>query len=190
MQQKFVVTGALGHIGSRLIRHLAVEYPSCEIVILDNLKTQRFCSLFDLPDNVDFQFHEIDVASVDLAPFVKDAKAVIHLAAITDAAASHGNAEEVEAVNFQCTKKVAEACVRAGAPMIMASSTSVYGKQDGVVDEDCGEEDLQPQSPYAATKLKEENLLKLLADEKGLRCAILRFGTIFGVSPGCGSTRP
>jgi nucleoside-diphosphate-sugar epimerase len=43
---------------------------------------------------------------------------------------------------------------------------------------------LQPQSPYAESKLRAERLLKSLGREAGLRYAICRLGTVFGVSPG------
>lgn len=39
---KLIVTGAIGHIGSRLIRDLAVQFPGAEIVMIDNMMTQRF----------------------------------------------------------------------------------------------------------------------------------------------------
>ena len=78
---------------------------------------------------------------------------VVHLAAITDAAGSVGRAEQVERNNLAATRKVAEACVQSDTPLITLSSTSVYGTQNTVVDEECPEADLKPQSPYAATKL-------------------------------------
>jgi UDP-glucose 4-epimerase len=53
-----------------------------------------------------------------------------------------------------------------------------------VVDEDCLEEELLPQSPYATTKLKEEKLIAKLCKEKGLKAIHCRFGTIFGASAG------
>ena len=46
---KLIVTGALGHIGSRIIRELPVLFPGVEIVMIDNMATQRYSSLFDLP---------------------------------------------------------------------------------------------------------------------------------------------
>ena len=45
---RVVVTGALGHIGSRLIRELAVAWPGTEIVMVDNLATERYASLVQL----------------------------------------------------------------------------------------------------------------------------------------------
>jgi len=180
---KFVVTGALGHIGSRLVRSFSERRPGAEVVLLDDLSAQRYVSLFDLPDGARYRFIEADVTKVDLAPHVDGAQAVIHLAAITNAAASFENQAQVEAVNFQGTARVAEACARAGVPMFYVSSTSVYGTADDEVDEDTPSA-LKPQSPYAETKLREEALLRELGGSAGLRFIACRFGTIFGTSPG------
>ena len=181
---KLVVTGALGHIGSALIRGAARRFPEAEIVMIDNLSTQRFASLFDLPKQARYRFVEGDVRALDLQPILADAAAVVHLAAITDAAGSVDRAEEVEANNYLGTQAVAEACLAADRRLITLSSTSVYGTQKAVVDEDCDAEDLAPQSPYARTKLKEERLVRDMAEQRGLKAVSLRFGTIFGPSAG------
>jgi nucleoside-diphosphate-sugar epimerase len=181
---KFVVTGALGHIGSRLIRELPDLYPGAEVVMIDNLSTQRYCSLFNLPAQGRYRFHEADVLSADLPPLFEDADVVFHLAAVTDAAGSFDNRERVEHNNYNATVKVAEACREAGCRMVHMSTTSVYGTQQAVVDEQCALEELRPQSPYAETKLREERFVQESARARGLRCVILRFGTICGVSPG------
>jgi len=181
---KIIVTGATGHIGSYLIRELAFQFKGSEIVIIDNMMTQRFPSLFNLPAEGNYRFIEGDVANMDLNTVFSNANIVIHLAAITDAAGSFDRAEELEFNNYQSTVKVANACVKHGASLIALSSTSVYGTQNDVVDEDCSEEELQPQSPYATTKLKEEELISKLCNEKGLKAIHCRFGTIFGASPG------
>ncbi len=181
---KIVVTGALGHIGSRLIRELPGIIPGAEIVMLDNLLTNRYCSLFNLPPEGNYRFIGADILETDLVEIFKGSNAVVHLAAITDAANSFNNRAEVEHVNYNGTVKVAEACVKAGCPMIHLSSTSVYGTQNSMVDEDCPEEDLKAQSPYAETKLKEERYLQSQITSGALRFVILRNGTICGISPG------
>ena len=181
---KIVVTGGLGHIGSRLIRALPERFENAEVLILDDLSTQRFPSVFDLPSHARYRFVEVDVTEADLTPHFASADAVVHLAAIVDAAGSFERKTEVERVNLVATRRVAEAAVVAGAGMIFPSSTSVYGTQEAMVDEDCPEDELKPQSPYAETKLSEENLLRDMAAASGLRCVICRFGTIFGTSPG------
>src|SRR5439155_9936317 len=124
---KMVVTGALGHIGSRLIRELPDQFPDAEILLLDDLSTQRYCSLFDLPATGKFEFVEADILNADLVPFFAAARAVIHLAAITNAAGSFEIAEQVERVNFTGTERVAHACAIAKAPLMFLSTTSIYG---------------------------------------------------------------
>ncbi len=181
---KILVTGPLGHIGSRLIREIPSHFPSSEIVMIDNLSTQRYTSLFNLPGNCIYRFIEGDVLEMDLPSIMAGVDAVIHLAAITDAAGSFQIREKIEHVNYNATKKVAESCVLLGISMIHLSSTSVYGTQESTVDEDCHEEDLKPQSPYAETKLREERLLQEMAATKDLRFVTCRFGTIVGISPG------
>ena len=180
---KILVTGGLGHIGSSLIRKLPVHFPGCETIILDNLKTQRFCSLFDLPESASYKFFEKDILDCDLNHYLHDVDYVVHLAALTDAASSFGMAAQVEGNNFNATVKLADACLESGTSLITLSSTSVYGSQSSVVDEECSREELRPQSPYAETKLREEEYVKQLA-KKGLKVTILRFGTIYGVSAG------
>ena len=181
---KIIITGAIGHIGSYIIRDLGIQFPMAEIVMIDNMMTQRFPSLFNLPSTGKYRFIEGDVTKMDLNLVFSGAEVVIHLAAITDAAGSFDKATEVEENNYQSTVKVADACVETDARLIALSSTSVYGTQNEVVDEDCGEDELQPQSPYATTKLKEEEFIGKLGKYKGLKSIHCRFGTIFGVSPG------
>ena len=181
---KIVVTGALGHIGSSLIRDLPFSFPGSEIVMVDNMMTQRYCSLFDLPKEGNYQFIEADITQMDLPLLLRGVDVAVHLAAITDAAGSFGKAEQVEQNNFNSTQRLAEACANSGVRLITLSSTSVYGTQADLVDEDCTEEELQPQSPYAVTKLKEERLVQQLVTDQGLKASIFRFGTIFGISPG------
>lgn len=180
---KIVVTGGLGHIGSRLIRELPAWHPGAEIVVIDNMSAQRYCSLFNLPEGARCRFVEADVIKADLAPLLAGADAVFHLAALTNAAGSFEIAQELERNNFSATEKVARACLAAKAPLVYLSSTSVYGTAAAQIDEDCSEEELKPQSPYAETKLKEERLVAELTRE-GLRAISFRFGTIFGVSAG------
>jgi UDP-glucose 4-epimerase len=180
---KIVVTGALGHIGSALVRALPDRFAGAEIVMIDNLATLRYPSLFDLPADGHYRFVEGDVRTADLGPLFAGAYAVVHLAATTDAAGSVENPAATEANNYNATAKVAAACAQTGARLIHLSSTSVYGTQAETVSEDCAAEDLKPQSPYAESKLKEEKLIHSLHNT-GLQAVVCRFGTIFGPSRG------
>lgn len=182
---RIVVTGALGHIGSSLIRALPSLLPGREVLLIDNMLTQRYCSLFDLPQlGASYRFVDADILTCDLDALLQPGDAVVHLAAITDAANSFNNAGQVEAVNADATERLAKVCAAKGCRLIFLSSTSVYGTQAEEVDEDCSEDELQPQSPYAHSKLKGERMLAELGQSSGLRYVVFRFGTIFGVSPG------
>jgi len=182
---KIVIAGALGHIGSKVLRYLPTVFPGCKIVMIDNMSAQRYCSLFELSEiNADYKFIEGDVLELDLKEIFNGANVVIQLAAITDATNSFNIKDKLEYNNFNTTRRIAEACIEANVPILHLSSTSVYGTQEDSVDELCSLEQLQPQSPYAETKLKEERLLNDLSKSHGLKFVTCRFGTICGTSPG------
>lgn len=178
--KKIVVTGSLGHIGSALIRGFSSDSVG-KVVMIDNLSTQRYASLFNLPKKIDYEFYENDIRKVDFKEHLKGADVLVHLAAITDAPLSKDRPEETFEVNLNGTKRVADACLEAGVPFFFPSTTSVYWSQAERVDETCGE--LEPQSPYADSKLQAEQYLSGLK-EKGFKFVICRFGTIFGYSVG------
>jgi UDP-glucose 4-epimerase len=174
-----LVTGALGHIGSRLIRELDLAVGS-KIIMLDNLESQRYCSLFNLPDKFDYEFIEADVRTVDFGPILEQVDAVIHLAALTNAEGTFDKVKEVESVNLEGLKRVADACAEKNVRLLFPSTTSVYGSAENVVDE---QSQVVPQSPYAESKLAAEKYLQGLK-AKGLKFVICRFGTIFGFASG------
>jgi len=97
---KILVTGALGHIGSRFIHSLRPG-DFDKVVLLDNLATQRYGSLFNLPDGVPFHFIEADIFKADLESLFSGTDVVIHLAAITDAAGSFEIRDQVERVTMK-----------------------------------------------------------------------------------------
>lgn len=183
MPVRVVVTGALGHIGSRLIRELPVAWPGIEVVMLDNLATQRYASLYELPNSARYEFVEDDILSADLTRVFAGADAVIHLAALTNGSRADLQSQ-MERVNVAGTERVARACAAAGVALLFPSTTSVYGVPDGVVSEDGSPDELRPQSQYAGWKLQSEDLLRSLGEREGLRFAIFRMGTIFGPSVG------
>jgi nucleoside-diphosphate-sugar epimerase len=170
---KIMVTGGLGHIGSRLIESIGEQH---EVVVVDDLLTQRYCSLFNLGRKIKFleksisDLREEDMEGVDV---------VIHLAAVTNAAGSFSNKEELEKINLEYTSEFIDLCEKKGCKFIFPSSTSVYGTAAETVDES-KEEYLNPQSPYAETKIAIENKLKSYKGDH----IVLRFGTIFGKSKG------
>ncbi len=179
-KKTILVTGALGHIGSRLVREFSPALVG-RVIMLDNLSTQRYASLFDLPRTIDYAFYEDDIRTADLNTHLAGVDVVVHLAAITDAPSSKDTPEETFDVNLKGTIRLAEACRANGIPLLFPSTTSVYGTQAELVDETSSE--LKPQSPYADSKLQAEKYLQS-QKQAGLKFVICRFGTIFGWSVG------
>ena len=168
-----MITGGCGHIGSKLIRIFPDGY---NLTVVDNMWTQRYCSLFNQNRKIKFLEKDItDITKEDL----ENIDVVIHMASITNATNSFHNKDEVESVNYQSTVKFMDVCKQVGCKFIFPSSTSVYGVASEEVHED-DDRFLNPQSPYAESKIKGENYLK----SSGLDYLILRFGTIFGTSDG------
>ncbi|MCA9400230.1 MAG: SDR family oxidoreductase [Candidatus Omnitrophica bacterium] len=177
------ITGALGHIGSAFMR--AIDVPDINrINLIDNFMTQRYVSLFDLPDHLPYKFMEVDILDDRVEGVIKQSDIVVHLAAVTNAEASFHNQDDVEAVNKNGLRKIADHCVKHKTKLIFVSSTSVYGVQKNLVDETATEKELKPQSPYAETKRDGEKYLQQLGKEKGLEFITFRLGTIFGYSIG------
>ena len=173
MGNNVLITGGLGHIGSKLIKELPLKY---NLTVVDNLLTQRFCSLFDVGRPIKFMDRCISELTVE---DLMDVDIVIHLAAITDAANSFNNVNQTENINLTLTDSFIDVCEESNCKFIFPSSTSVYGTAADVVYED-DDDFLNPQSPYATTKIGIEKKLKTYRNDY----LVLRFGTIFGLSAG------
>ena len=180
--KNIIVTGGLGHIGSKLVRTLLEN--QYKVTCFDNLSTQRISSLRGLVTNKNFTFKEIDVSSerknILSSLEEENYSALIHLAAVTNAEASLEDPKRFFKNNLNGTKLALEICSEKGARLIFPSSTSIYGTSESSVDEE-NNKYINPQSPYAECKVEEEALIQESALEDSV---ILRLGTIFGVSPG------
>ena len=178
---KILITGGLGHIGSYIIENINKIKNVKKIYIIDNLCTERYCSLFNLPkNNKKIYFYQKDLSEKEsLKKFIK-VDVVVHLASLTDAASSLKIKNKIYFNNLGVFNNVIKYCKKKSAKLIHISSTSVYGEQKGFVDEKC--KNLKPKSPYAEIKLLEEDILKKLRKE--IKYVSYRFGTISGISKG------
>ncbi|MEK6829947.1 MAG: SDR family oxidoreductase [Nanoarchaeota archaeon] len=185
-KKNILVTGALGHIGSELIREYAKREDIGKIRILDNFLTQRYYSLFNLPNNINYEFIEGDIRDkISAEKAVKDIDVVLHLAAITDAPATIAKKEETMSVNLNGTECILESSIKYGVKrFIFPSSTSVYGEAEGIVDENTPIDRLRLSSPYAESKLDAEKIVMEANGKSGIETIVLRNGTIFGTSVG------
>lgn len=176
-----IVSGGLGHIGSLLIKKLLLNKSIKKLIVIDNMSTQRYSSLFNIKNKTKLILIEKNVQEVNLESILKKNDIFIHLSAITNAAESFSIKNKIFLNNFESTKYISDSCSNKNAKLIFISSTSVYGSGDKIMYED-RDDNLKPQSPYAECKIKEENYIKSLS--KKLKFVIFRFGTIVGTSPG------
>ena len=177
-----LITGCCGHIGSYLADNVYKIKKIKKTILVDNIKSNRFCSLFNLGKNNKLRFFLRDVNKKNSLKDFRNIDYVIHCASMTNAEKSFGKEKEMYKNNIDCLKNVIDFCKKNKSKLIHLSSTSVYGKQTDLVDEDCEEKYLKPQSPYADIKLIEEKML--IKNSNKLRYNTFRFGTIAGVSKG------
>ena len=177
-----LITGCCGHIGSYVAENIHKIKKIKKTILVDNIKSNRFCSLFNLKKKSNLKFYLRDIEKLNSLNDFKNIDYVIHCASMTNAEKSFGKENQMYKNNLDCLKTVIKFCKKNKAKLFHLSSTSVYGKQVDVVDENCEEKYLKPQSPYADIKLIEEKMLK--KNSKSLRYNTFRFGTISGVSKG------
>jgi nucleoside-diphosphate-sugar epimerase len=179
---KVLITGACGHIGSFLAENIHKIKSISKTIIIDNLKSNRFNSLYNLEKKNKLSFFLRDLNNLNALNDFHNVDAIIHCASMTNAEKSFGKEKEMYRNNLNCLKTTMKYCINRNTKLIHLSSTSVYGKQTDLVDENCEKKFLKPQSPYAKIKLIEEKLLKKNSNK--LRYNTFRFGTIAGVSSG------
>lgn len=180
-----LVTGGCGYIGSELVPRLQDSPSVDDVTVLDNRSNGSPANLrtADLGCE-DFSFRHGDVreyGAVESA--MRNADAVVHLAAITGAASTHDCAEKTRAVNLDGTENVLTAARKFDVDrVVFASSCNNYGRADErELDETV---DPDPINPYAETKLSSEHLLETYAEDHGLETTALRMSTVYGDAPG------
>ncbi len=174
-----LVTGGMGFIGWHTINELSNNFPNERILCLDNLSLSE---LKALPKNAEFIKGDIrDVKLVSQLVAEAD-KGVIHLAADSRVLPSLHNPDLViESIetNVKGTANILVSMVKyqRGATMVYAGSSTAYG--DHATPQS---EDLLPrvQSPYSATKLSGENLIKSFVETFGLKATVLRYFQVYG----------
>jgi len=178
---KIIITGACGHIGSFLVENLSKIKKIKKTILIDSMKTNKYNSIFKIKKKPNFSFYQRDLSIKNSLLGFKNIDIIIHCASMTDAANSFANKKLMYKNNLGCMKTVLDYCIKNKTKLIHISTTSVYGKQANVVNEN-DHHLLKPQSPYADIKLIEEKLL--LKNTKKIKFNSFRFGTISGVSKG------
>jgi nucleoside-diphosphate-sugar epimerase len=177
---RIVVTGAAGFIGSTLVETLVAA--GHEVIGLDAFidyypRPMKEANLMGLADMSGFRFGEVDLRTDDLDPWLHDADAIVHEAAMAGLMRSWTDLELYTSCNILATNRLIEAAGRAGVKrFVLASTSSVYGTE-AVGDED---RPLQPSSPYGITKLAAEKLVLAHVALHGFPATIIRYFSIYG----------
>ncbi|MEN3362472.1 MAG: hypothetical protein V7637_6454 [Mycobacteriales bacterium] len=181
---RVVVTGAAGFIGSHLAE--AVGARGATVLGVDrrdpSSDANAAANLRELLGSSGFTYLRADLRRAALEPFLEGADVIFHLAARASVRESWGdNFEEYATANLCATQRVMEAAVRLRVPrVVVASSSSVYGRTDGTPSRETGP--VLPASPYAVTKLAAEQLALAHAMRAGSVTTViaLRYFSVFG----------
>ncbi len=160
------MTGAAGFIGQHVVRRLLCD--GVQVVGLDRRPwSDAPCAAL--------------VADIRDADALRDAfdqvrpRAVIHLASLVGVRSSVEDPSGYRETNVEGTANVVEAAAACGAERIVfSSSSSVYGARTPRASEET--DALEPRSPYAATKVEAEAIVRRFAG----RSTIARLFTVYG----------
>ncbi len=175
--ERVAITGAAGYIGSILTERLLEMGHS--VVGLDRLDFGD-ASIRHLLPHKRFELVNGDLRDIDVAAqALRDADAVIHLAAVVGDPACAAHEREAVETNRQASGMLAKLSRGLGVRrMLFASTCSVYGSNPETVDE---ASELNPVSLYAETKIDAERLV-LECAAQAFSPTSLRIGTAFGWS--------
>ncbi len=170
--RRWLVSGAAGFIGSHLVEGLLGL--GQEVVGLDDLSTGKKENLPQAADK--FTFIEGDTRDEDVClKACEGIDFILHHAAVASVVKSIEEPEMVRAVNVGGFRNILKAAEKTGVKRVVyASSSAVYG--DGGAEPRKETHELQPKSPYADGKIKNEQD----AQDSGLETIGLRYFNIYG----------
>jgi UDP-glucose 4-epimerase len=177
---KYLITGGAGFIGSHLAQKLIAR--SDQVVIFDNLSTGSTSNLSEIKEKIKFEQGDIQ-NKVAIDKLVSESDYVIHLAAALGVFTIVNKPLESLKTNLQGSEVVLEACDKYRKPVLIASTSEIYGKNDKVP---LNEEDdriighpLKSRWSYSEAKAVDESLAYFYYLENKLPIRIVRlFNTV------------
>ena len=175
MSKKVLVTGGAGFIGSNIVKSLITQGYS--VTVLDDLSSGHICNIENFKE---VEFVKGDIRNADLIySAVKNAVAVIHLAASVGNKRSIDNPILDSEINTMGTLRLLEACRRAEVPKIVySSSAGIFGELKKIpITED---HPINPNTPYGVSKLSAEKLCLAYAHLYEIEAICLRYFNVYG----------
>lgn len=179
MDEKVLITGGAGFIGSYLVDRLVGE--GKEVVVYDNLSSGKEEFLSDLLKDDKIEFVDNDLLDKsELDESMKGVSEVWHLAANPDVRMGSSDTKVHLEQNIIATHNLLEAMRKNGVGFIAFTSTStVYGEAKVIpTPEDYGP--LKPISLYGASKLAAEALITSYCYTFDMEAVHYRFANVIG----------
>jgi len=177
-ETKFLVTGAAGFIGSNLVE--ALLNMGYQVRGLDNFSIGKKENVEEFIDNPNYEFIEGDIRNFETClSACEGIDYVLHQAAWGSVPRSIDMPLLYEEINIKGTLNMMEAARQSGVKkFVYASSSSVYGDEPNLPKKEGREGNLL--SPYALTKMANEEYGKLYTKLYGLDTYGLRYFNVFG----------
>ena len=172
---RFLVTGGAGFIGSHLVDRLA---PENRVIVLDNLFTGQMSNLETSKDRITFINGDI-LDKVLLTGLAAQVDIIFHLAANVGVMRSINDPYFDMEVNVRGTLNLLEACCDSKVERLVYSSSGVvFGEaRYQPIDE---EHPVNPESPYAVSKLAAENYCFAFHKVRSVPVTVLRYFNVYG----------
>jgi UDP-glucose 4-epimerase len=179
---RFLITGGAGLIGSHLAELLLGR--GHKVAVIDDLSTGSIRNIAQLKENKDFTYVIDSVLERRLlAELIDDADAIFHLAAAVGVKLIVESPVHTIETNVAGTEVVLSLAAKKKKPVLVASSSEVYGKSAQVPFRESGDLLLGPtlkaRWSYACSKAIDEFLALAYFKEKGLPTVVARlFNTV------------
>jgi len=175
---RYVVTGGAGFIGSNICKKIIENGDFVKVI--DNLSTGYKKNIFELFENKNFEFVEMDLSDYPkLVDELQGYDCVIHLAALNSVPRSFKYPRETFINNLMGSINILEASrINEIKKVVISSSSSVYGDSEKLPKS----EDMikNPKSMYAQQKSSIEEFCEQYSKNYKMNITCLRYFNVFG----------